>query len=217
MTTGLLDTLKDAIAALEELDLDPSTPGGAVALRFLLEGQATTGTAGHSASTLAPHSSPAWAAPRVDAPRAGGTAAASGVVESEGEPPELLVASWVGVDPERLLDVLEFPPDGVLLRIPSARLKSSRADRQRLLALLKLAIDRKAYGREEVSTQQINVVCSDYGCLDQNITSNLAAREDLIMRRGKRGAYFYRVTQPGIERARGLLYALLEGDGEIFI
>jgi hypothetical protein len=110
--------------------------------------------------------------------------------------------------------VVEFEGDELTIRIPAGRLARSKADRQRVLALLTVATDRVAYGIQEVPASRVNAICDDYSCLDQNVPQNVA-RGGLLARRGKRGAYTYRATQPGLERAKTLLKELVEGDGAL--
>ncbi|HEX8066297.1 MAG TPA: hypothetical protein VF520_07210 [Thermoleophilaceae bacterium] len=119
------------------------------------------------------------------------------------------------VEDGRVKDVVEFTESDVLLRLPTARLPRAKADRQRLITLLKLALDRVAFGLDEVSAHRINAACHEYACADQNLPHNVASRGDLVTRRGKRGSYVYRATQPGIERARALLVELFNDDTEL--
>ena len=187
MTRDPRDVLRDAVAGVTELGVDPDSPGGAVALRFLLdsEGAATTGVSGTA------HASP-----------------------GDSHPVER-IARWVGTDVERILDVVEAGDGGATIRPPAARLPRSKADRQRVLTLLKLAVDRVGYDVPEVRAQTVNALCSEYACADQNLPNNVAARGDLVARRGKRGAYVYRATQPGLERAHELFVELFSGDGDL--
>jgi hypothetical protein len=123
------------------------------------------------------------------------------------------LARWLDVDPDRILDVIE-PGDGeAAVRPPAARLPSTKADRQRVLTLLKLATDRVGYDTPEVRAQAVNALCTEYACADQNLPNNVAARGDLVTRRGRRGAHVYRATQPGLERARELFVELFAGEG----
>lgn len=186
--------LEEAIQAVRDAGLDPDGPGGAAALAFLLEsgGRAS----GHPGAPVA------------------GEKGSAVATTTSGEPAERL-SRWLGSDADRIQDVIELGDDGSVLRIPAAQLPRSRADRQRILALLKLSVDRIAYEIESVSAAEIGAVCDDYGSVDQNLAQNLAARGDLITRRGKRGGYVYRATQPGLERARQLLGAVLDGEDRV--
>jgi hypothetical protein len=184
--------VEEALKAVRDLGLDPESPGGAVVLSHLL-GQS---------SSHAPRRADAGAAEQV-------------VTDGEDEQPATLVAEWVGADVDRVEDVIEFTGDEPLLRIPSGRLPRGKADRQRALVLIRLAVERVAYDRTDVPASRINATCADYACMDQNLPHNVSSRGDLATRRGKRGAYVYRATQPGMQRARDLLRDLFESEEEL--
>jgi hypothetical protein len=195
MNDERLRMAKEAVAAVRGLDVDPDSPGGAEILKHLLNGPAI------------PSSSPtdsAFPGPSSD------TTTAS----DPGEPAKRL-ADWLGIDVERVEDVIEFTAEEAQLRIPAARLARAKADRQRVLVLIQLAVERIAYNRTEVRASRINATCADYGCMDQNLPNNVSSRGDLAARRGQRGSYAYRATQPGIQRARTLLQELFETQGEL--
>jgi hypothetical protein len=116
--------------------------------------------------------------------------------------PASVAAEWLGVSREALLDAFDFGPDGVDLHVHSRVLPVSKSGRQRLLALTKLALDRVAYGRDDVDARRVNAVCERYDCMDQNLPGNLKNYENYITRRGQRGAYAYRITQFGLDEAQ---------------
>lgn len=188
-----LSDLEEAIDAVRKAGLDPDGPGGAAALAFLLGG-----------------GEPGAAPPGSTVPPSEASSDGSAARE-----PASRMSRWLGAEADRIEDVIEFGEEESALRIPAAQLPRSRADRQRILALLKLAADRIAYDVDQVPAARIGSVCDDYGSLDQNLAQNLAGRGDLITRRGKRGGYVYRATQPGLERARQLLAAVLEGEERV--
>lgn len=190
MSPNREDALREAVDTLQRIGLDPDSPGGARALDFLLSEPELVDTE----------------------PPAASRSTSSRVEDQE---PDTKLADWVGIDHDRVRDVVEFGDGQALLRVGSSRLPKSKAEKQRVLTLLKLASDRIAYGAEEVSAQKVNAVCDDYNCADQNLPHNVAARGDLVTRRGKRGAYVYRATQPGAQRARELFSELLDGEGEL--
>jgi hypothetical protein len=187
------DRQKELLAAIDlvrEAGLDPDSPGGAAALSHILDGSreqtaAIPASGAPSTSTLPP---------------------------AESGDPVGLVAAWAQSDQDRLADLIEFSAEGARLRIPVNQLPKSKAKRQRVLTLLKLAIDRVGYGVDEVTSQQVNAVADDYSSLDQNLPGNVTGRGGLVTRRGKRGTYAYRATQPGIQAAREALQRLLEGE-----
>jgi hypothetical protein len=129
--------------------------------------------------------------------------------ESNDATPSTLVASWLGSEEEAVQDYFHFGDQSVELQIPSSQLPARKADRQRRLALLKLALERKGYEKSDVPGREINELCERYACLDQNLPKHLQDFENYISRRGKRGSYFYRLTQPGLEAARTELTNLL--------
>jgi hypothetical protein len=186
--------LVEALETVRSVGLDPDSAGGSTALGFLLADQQASGAAEASQAPT----------PRTNAPDL--------VAEDE---PAVRLSSWAGVNVQRIEDVIEFGEQEAFLRVPSARLPRSKADRQRVLALLKLAVDRVGYRREEVAAAQINAACAEYSAMDQNLPHNLMARAGLITRRGKRGAYVYRATQPGMERAKHLMVELFDSEGEL--
>jgi hypothetical protein len=188
MTASPEELLNQAVRTVRDSHLDPDSAGGAEALRFLLAGGRVHEAASGSSADQGP-------GPDLTAPDAA-------------------VAKWANLDVEAVRDRVEFGDDA-LVRLPVDRLPRAKADRQRVIALMKLAIDRVGYGLDDVSAQRVNAACSEYACVDQNISHNIAARGDLITRRGKRGAYLYRITQPGLQRARELMIELFEGDGEL--
>jgi hypothetical protein len=192
MTAGReIRMVAKALAAVRELGLDPESPGGAVVLAHLLLQD----------STVTPHAAD-------DASEPASTPGA-------GDQPAAKVAKWLGVDAERVEDVIELTADEALLRIPVRRLPKAKADRQRVLVVIKLAVERVAFERADVPASRINATCAEYACMDQNLPGNVASRGDLAARRGKRGAYSYRATQPGMERAKDLLRDLLDSEEEL--
>jgi hypothetical protein len=186
------DRVAAAVKAVRDLGVDPDSAGGAVLLAHLLQ-ETTQPLAGSSA------------------PRSEGTSRVSAVAEG----PAGTIAEWIGVDVARVEDVFEFDGDEALLRIPSRRLARAKADRQRVLVLIKLAVERVAYERSDVPASRVNATLTDYACMDQNLAQNVTSRGDLATRRGRRGAYFYRVTQPGIQIAKDLLLNLFNTDEEL--
>jgi hypothetical protein len=187
-----LDRFHEAVAAVRELQVDPDSAGGAVLLTLLLK------ETGAAPSRQVEESSVSASTDSVDP--AGHSAR---------------VADWSGIDLDRVDDILEFGDEQSLLRLPARRLPRSKADRQRVLVLLKLSVDRVAYDRADVPAKDVNAICLEYACLDQNLPNNVASRGDLATRRGSRGAYTYRATQPGLQRARELLQEVVNGDGEL--
>lgn len=125
--------------------------------------------------------------------------------------PLAYVARWAGVDPEVLSDAFEFGPEEVELNLWHGRLPNGKAERQRVLALAKLGVERIGYGREEVTSRELNSLCEKYECLDQNIPGNIQQR-NLVQRRGRRGSYNYRLTLAGVDSSRDVIRGLVGAD-----
>lgn len=188
--------LDEALEALRERDIDPQTAGGAIALEFLL-GTKEMGSAANSAPTPSYSSAP----PQPSAP----------ATSANGEGPMAALSGWSGIKTARLVDFFEFS-DGIRLTIPPGRLPKSKAKKQRILTLLTLAADRIGNGAQQTGWSQVNVVVDDYAVFDQNLGNNVAKNSSLIIRSGKPKTYVYRITQPGLDRARKLIEALASGD-----
>jgi hypothetical protein len=185
--------LDKALQALRDRDLDPQSAGGAVALEFLLGTKEAAPTAS-AAAVPQPAPTPSGSSESANA-----------------EEPITALANWSGIDTARLSDFFEFS-DEIRLTISPARLPKSKADQQRILSLLTLAADRIGNGAQQTGWSQINAVVDDYAVLDQNLGNNVAKHSSLVIRSGKPKTYVYRITQPGLERARELIQALASGD-----
>jgi hypothetical protein len=123
--------------------------------------------------------------------------------------PIFRVASWAGVQPDAVGDYFVFEEGAVKVEVPARLLSSSRAEMQRQLALLKLGIDREGYEREELRGSEITDLFQSYGCLDQNVTRNLEAYSNYVVRRGGARSYSFRLTRPGRDASRDLLRRIL--------
>jgi hypothetical protein len=186
------DVLATALEAVRAQGLDPDSPGGAAALEFLLREELP--------------------APQT-APRDVDPSPVAGAPTSQGDPGAAL-ARWSGLDPELIRDFFDFSGDAIRLTLPGGRLPKTKADLQRTLGLLLLTADREGLGAEDTSSARINAVAADYAVADQNLPHNLSTTK-LITRRGTRGKYRYRVTQPGLDRARELLRQLADGGEDL--
>jgi hypothetical protein len=125
--------------------------------------------------------------------------------------PVAVVAGWLERPPEKLLDICEFSSDGVEIQLWHAQLPERKADCQRLLAMVKLGLERVGFEHELVSARDLNALCTKYGCLDQNMPQNLQKYQNHIVRRGQRGAYNYRLTHAGLQAARETIRGLIDG------
>jgi hypothetical protein len=122
------------------------------------------------------------------------------------------LAAWSGADPLRLADFFEISDGAIRLTIPSGRLPRSKADQQRTLTLLTLAVDHVALGAQQTSHRQVNSVLHHYAAFDQNLGKNVAKNSNLVIRSGKPKVHVYRITQPGLDKARELIQVLVSGD-----
>lgn len=186
----LEEAIRQAVKSIDAAGLEIESPAGQTALevvlRYLLDQK---------------DSDPrALIQPQAEASREGG------------EPVDRL-AAWSGIAGDRLNDFFEFGDRGVGLIVPENLLPASRADRQRMLAHLKLAIDSVAYGQTELPARDIASLCRDYACLDDNLSKNLTVGySNYVTRRGRRAGTHYRLTQPGREAARNILSDLAATD-----
>jgi hypothetical protein len=181
-------SLDDALEALRDRGIDPESAGGAVALTHLLS-----------------------EAPAPSSPQAVTPTGALVPVGNAGESATAL-AEWGGVSRDEILDIFEFDDESIGIGLSSGRLPSSKAECQRALVVLKLAAERIAGGREVVPASEINEIVSHYGVFDQNLASNVSIKTNMVARRGKRGSWKYRITQPGLDRARIMISTLAGGE-----
>jgi hypothetical protein len=197
MPDELEAALSRALAIVRGADLDPDKPAGTAALTILLERELAGLDHG---------------------PREHGSAGAPTRDESpDAGSPVVKIAAWARLDQMQVADLVEFCDDEARPIISAARLPTSKARQQRVLGLLKLALDRVGYGHEEVETRRIYRLCEAYGIADQNIPHNLVSRNNLINRRGQRGAQTYRITIQGLDVARTTLLELVNGTDRLQI
>lgn len=186
-----LGRLRTALEALDQLGINRESAAAGPALEFLL-GRDSPATHGEA-----------------QARRRGAVTEPSSLGE---EPVERAVA-WSGLTKDVLLDVVEFGEAGVRPTIWHGRLPGSKSKRQRVLALIKLALDKFAYGIDELPASDVNEVCQAYECLDQNLPTNLQ-RNRIATRRGQRGSYTYRLSLAGEDQARQCLQGLIASEQE---
>lgn len=185
--TEFSDAIREAKRAVEETGIDPDTPVGTAAFTELLR-TILAGT---------PHEP----APRTKDPQRSSN--------EQVEDPFARVAKWAEVPLEGVQDIAFFGPDHADIQLHVQLLPASKAGRQRLLTILKLGIERIGYDHMEISARDVNALCTEYDCMDQNLPANLAGWENFIMRRGSRGSAVYRLTQFGVEEAREQLRTLI--------
>jgi hypothetical protein len=189
MNAETMLTLRRAVEAVRETGLNPDSPGGAIALEHLL------GTA----RAVAPASDDDIGSPPPAA-----------IDDAAAESPPQRMATWAKTTPERLQDLVEFERDSGRITVSTARLPRAKADRQRVLSMLKLSLDRIGFERDATGARSVNALCDEFACADQNLPHNVTSWGDYISRRGSRGSYTYRLSQPGMERAQALWHGLAE-------
>jgi len=192
------EQLREAVDAIRDLNVDPDGAGGAVALEFLL-------------GTAAPTPTPA--SPTTSLP----TAVASATATPDGGGPLSAVAKWADVDALRLGDFIEFDGPSARLTIPSSRLPVSKADQQRILSLLILAANRTGLDAPQTAAGPIIAVIHDYAAFDQNFGGNLKKINSMVIRSGSPKDYVYKITQPGLNRAREIFRALCVDEDPISV
>jgi hypothetical protein len=191
--SGRLNALDQALKSLRDRGIDPETAGGAVALEYLLE------------------KPPSWPErPHLTAPTVGPAERTS-----DAEDPVAGLVVWLQAAPDQITDIFDVSETDMGIHVPTPRLPRSKADKQRVLALLYIAGERVAFAREVVPASGVNRVADRYGVLDQNLPKHIASHSHLITRRGKRGSWQYRVTQPGLEKAAELIKILIHQEGPV--
>jgi hypothetical protein len=193
------DAIRSALELVEGAGLDPDSRAGSVVLRYALE-------TNHRCALGAPPQ-------KVESGQNGSDAQGSG----EAGDPAGSVAAWANVPREAVEDNFEFGAEGGLVKVKTHRLPAQKGGKQTLIGILKLAIDRVGYGQEEVSTRAVNAALAEYKAVDQNVFKHLVGRGDFVSRRGQRGNYSYRLTQPGVEKALELMRSIAEGNEQLSI
>jgi hypothetical protein len=78
--------------------------------------------------------------------------------------------------------------------------------------LLVLAAERVGLKAERTHADPIIAVLHHYAVFDQNMSGNMNKIANQIIRSGKPKDYVYRITQPGLDRAKQLLAELVSGE-----
>lgn len=178
--------LREAIDVLKELRIGLEMPASGPALSFLL-----------SANLAVRNETLSGSSPGADT--------------SRDETPEPLTRAveWTGAKAEALLDLVQFGDNGVAPVIYHGRLPKGKAERQRILAALKLGLDKVAYGIDQLNARVLNEICARYECVDQNLPTNLQ-KSGIANRTGARGSYVYKLTLKGQDLAREAILTLVE-------
>lgn len=189
MNDDLVAEARDAVAAIREMGVDPDSSGGGTIFKFLTSG-----------------------APPVPANVPSVTAVPS-AAEAE-DTPRGRVAAWASLDPDQLDDLIEFDGSDAHLAVPPARLPSAKSDKQRVLGLMTIALHRVGFELDVVPARHVNTVCTEYDCMDQNLPNRLTST-GTVTRRGRRGAFAYRISRPGLDAAKQLFTEFASGTGVV--
>jgi hypothetical protein len=120
---------------------------------------------------------------------------------AKGDTPAAKVATWVGIEEDALSEIFEFSDNGVAIHLPHTILPTKAADAQRLLAHMKLSVDRIGYDADEVSSKDLITIFDDHGCKDANLAKNLKASEYIISKGGKGAMKSYKLRYTGMSAA----------------
>ncbi|MGH8546895.1 MAG: hypothetical protein ACREX3_25435 [Gammaproteobacteria bacterium] len=174
------DVLDQAMSALRDAGIDPESPLGVAAFPGVLQGVMADRTSSAESTSVAPS---------IEA------------MPAEPGSPLASLSEWSGISAGRLADFVETRDKTVVLHVPTNRLPSSTAGRQRYLAYAFLVSMRHVFQMDEVEVDDLNDLLKEYNVMDQNVWGNLSTDEGSFVRRGSRGSYRYRLTMPGRERA----------------
>jgi hypothetical protein len=178
--------IQEAKEAVEASGLDLDSPAGVATLRVLLE---------RSLSVTSPSEPEA--------------SSVSDAIEG----PRERIASELGVEPQVLDDYMTLGDEESRPELRPRLLPRGRAEQQRRLAIIKLALDRFGYGIDEVPVRSVMEVCEYHRCRDKNLARNLESYDDYIVRRGSGSSAVFRLTREGLDFAREVLRDLLGRDG----
>jgi hypothetical protein len=123
--------------------------------------------------------------------------------------PAAKVAAWVGIDEDALSEIFEFGDSSVAVHLPHTVLPKKAADAQRLLAHLKLSVDKIGYDIDEVASKELISMFDDHGCKDANLAKNLKADEYIISKGGKGTMKSYKLRYTGMSASLGEIQNVL--------
>lgn len=178
MSGPLTNYIQEAAAIVQDAGISIESYAGGVALDYVLKAQSN---ATPKERTPKPH-----------------------LVEPDLDSHINQLVDWSGLDADQLEDAFDIGVDGIAVVVSHRHLSTRKSERQRQLVLLKLAAERIANDRQTVPAREVNALCEEYDCMDQNLPRNVQ-EGGMIIRRGSRGAHDYRVTREGIDAAAELL------------
>lgn len=97
------------------------------------------------------------------------------------------VAAWAGISEDLLSELFDFGDDNVRVQVPHSKLPKKISDAQRLLAHLKLAVEKIGYDNDEVSAQAMLEVFDEHACKDKNTAKNIKSSQYIVPSSGKKG------------------------------
>lgn len=134
----------------------------------------------------------------VTTPQSSGAANAAAPTQSKPDSAPAKVAAWTGVSEDVLSEVFEFGDTAVIVRLSHNLLPKKVSDAQRLLAQLKLSVDKIGYDIDDVPAKDLIDMFDDHGCKDGNVAKNLKASEYIISKGGKGTMKTYKLRYSGI-------------------
>lgn len=119
-------------------------------------------------------------------------------VQSKPDSAPAKVAVWTGLSEDVLSEIFEFGDNAVTVRLSHSLLPKKVSDAQRLLAQLKLSVDKIGYDADDVPAKDLIDMFDDHGCKDGNVAKNLKASEYIIPKGGKGTMKSYKIRYSGI-------------------
>lgn len=123
---------------------------------------------------------------------------APGRVAGKGDGPAAKVAAWIGTNEDVVGEVFEFGDTAATVRLAHSLLPKKIADAQRLLAHLKLSVEKIGYDADEVTAKGMIEMFDDHGCKDGNAAKNLKASGYIIPKGGKGTMKSYKLRYSGL-------------------
>lgn len=131
-------------------------------------------------------------------PQVSSAASATTSTPSKPDSAPAKVAAWTGVGEDVLSEVFEFGDTAVTVRLSHNLLPKKVSDAQRLLAQLKLSVDKIGYDIDDVPAKDLIDMFDYHNCKDGNVAKNLKASEYIISKGGKGTMKTYKLRYSGI-------------------
>lgn len=132
----------------------------------------------------------------------------------EGNPktgsPQEKACAWLGTDLSHIEEVFEFQDNEAQVHISPSALPKRSSEAQKQIALYKLAIDKMAYGVDEVPARAIIELCDEHSCKDGNLAKNIKSSEYIVTKSGKKGTMkTYKIKHSGVQMVHDELQNVL--------